>query len=62
VSCRPFAVDIHKKTHVLVTINVQGQTCGTHTMTNTPSGWVTVLRWALKMLASMFGILCANAL
>jgi len=47
------SVDTHKKTHVLVTINAQGQTCGTHTVTNTPSGWATVLRWALKVLTSM---------
>lgn len=47
------SVDTPKETDVLVTINAQEQTCGTHTMTNTPSGWATALRWALKVLTSM---------
>jgi transposase len=39
-------VDTHKKTHPLVAIDAQGQTCGTHTVANTPSGWAAALRWA----------------
>ncbi|MDQ6834496.1 MAG: IS110 family transposase [Chloroflexota bacterium] len=38
-------VDTHKKSHVLVAIDGQGQTCGTQTVANTPSGWATALRW-----------------
>ncbi len=39
-------VDTHKKAHVLVAIDDQGQTGGTHTMANTPSGWAAALSWA----------------
>ncbi len=38
-------VDTHKKTHVLVAIDAQGQMCGTQTVANTPQGWVTALQW-----------------
>lgn len=38
-------VDTHKKTHVLVAIDVQGQMCGTQSVANTPQGWVTALQW-----------------
>jgi len=39
-------VDTHKRAHVLVAIDDQGQPGGTHTMANTPSGWAAALSWA----------------
>jgi transposase len=42
-------VDTHKKAHVLVAIDDQGQTGGTHTVTNTPAGWAAALRWAREL-------------
>jgi transposase len=42
-------VDTHKKAHVLVAIDDQGQTGGTHTMANTPSGWAAALCWAHRL-------------
>jgi len=45
-------VDTHKKAHVLVAIDDQGQTGGTHTMTNTPSGWAGALGWARDLDAT----------
>jgi transposase len=39
-------VDTHKKAHLLVAIDDQGQTGGTYTMANTPSGWAAALCWA----------------
>ncbi len=45
-------VDTHKKAHVLVAIDDQGQTDGTHTMANTPSGWAMALRWARDLDAT----------
>jgi transposase len=38
-------VDTHKKTHVLVAIDEQGQTQATQTVANTPDGWARALRW-----------------
>lgn len=38
-------VDTHKKTHVLVAIDAQGQMCGSQSVANTPQGWVTALQW-----------------
>jgi transposase len=39
-------VDTHKKTHVLVGVDDDGQTWGSRSVANTPQGWVTALRWA----------------
>jgi transposase len=39
-------VDTHKKRHVLVALDARGQTCGTHSVANTPAGWTAALRWA----------------
>ncbi len=45
-------VDTHKKAHVLVAIDDQGQTGGTHKMANTPSGWAAALSWAQSLDAT----------
>ena len=45
-------VDTHKKAHVLVAIDDQGQTGGTHTMANIPSGWAAALCWAHALEAT----------
>ncbi len=42
-------VDTHKKAHVLVAIDDQGQAGGTHTVANTPSGWAAALQWAREL-------------
>jgi len=39
-------VDTHKNTHVLVAVGAQGQTLGTRTVANSPSGWAAALQWA----------------
>ena len=39
-------VDTHKQRHVLVALDARGQTCGTHSVANTPAGWVAALQWA----------------
>jgi transposase len=39
-------VDTHKKRHVLVALDARGQTCGTHSVANTPAGWAAALQWA----------------
>ncbi len=50
-------VDTHKKTHALVAIDAQGQTCGTHTVANTPTGWATAFHWACDLaVARTWGI------
>jgi transposase len=38
-------VDTHKKTHVLVGVDDDGQTWGSRSVANTPQGWATALRW-----------------
>ncbi len=38
-------VDTHKKLHVLVAIDEQGQTCGSRKIPNTPEGWTAALEW-----------------
>jgi transposase len=39
-------VDTHKRTHVLVALDEQGQSRGTRTVANTPEGWADALAWA----------------
>ena len=38
-------VDTHKKLHVLVAIDEQGETQGSRKITNTPQGWTAALEW-----------------
>ena len=38
-------VDTHKKMHVLVAIDEQGQTWGSRKIPNTPEGWAAALEW-----------------
>ncbi|MDP9382687.1 MAG: IS110 family transposase [Chloroflexota bacterium] len=38
-------VDTHKRSHVLVAIDEQGQACGSRKIANTPEGWAAALEW-----------------
>jgi len=49
-------VDTHKKTHVLVGIDEQGQTCGTRSVANTPQGWAIALCWVREHSDTCWGI------
>ncbi len=38
-------VDTHKRSHVLMAIDEQGQACGSRKIANTPEGWAAALEW-----------------